>query len=432
MQPPDITQMQRLPHLGRPLSMQQPLPAYHRYSVSAGSSSSPTDVGPLPTVLGVSTMSPTFQGVGSAAQKRAFRQRRKDPSCDACRERKVKVCFRLQCAAAGRLIVASAMRQTRYLARNALAVASNVNLQKRRIGECPRSSKSYTIATALSSLSSSCGRQVQDLERQLVMAKQRNDQLKSMLRGDDVMDLDSRLAGAAPLAQGVDSSGVGRPVHLDNSNQFGQVRQTVREYCRGVFKPPPFCRQRVAAKPPPTDMPPLPPKQAAERIMSNYYNTTHSFFPVLDWSMFSQDFDRLYERGSFLDVSQAWVALFFAVLAVGTLQPIDDFPNNPDLRTEGRLFLERSLQNLDTWTEEAAIESCHTALLISIYCVESRMRSAGRVWLSTAIAFAVDMGLHEESFLWTAQSAHTRRLMWWSLYTWDRYVVNCVWPSSIC
>jgi len=245
--------------------------------------------------------------------------------------------------------------------------------------------------------------------------------------GEDVMDMDTRIATAMPLSRPPDSFGMGRTVNLDTSGQFSQVRHTIQDYCRGIFKPPPFSRQRMVAKPPPTDMPPLPPRKAAEKITSNYHKTLHTIFPVMDWPMFTQDFERLYERGSFLDVSQAWVALYFAILAVGTLQPIEDFPDTTDLRSEGRLFLERSLQNLDTWTEESAIESCHTAFLISIYCVESRMRSAGRVWLSTAIAFAVDMGLHQESFLWTPRSAYTRKLMWWSLYMWDR----CVLPRGM-
>lgn len=59
---------------------------YHRYSGSNSVSPGPQHTPPQNPGPGLATVSG-----GGQSSKRPYRQRRKDPSCDACRERKVKV-----------------------------------------------------------------------------------------------------------------------------------------------------------------------------------------------------------------------------------------------------------------------------------------------------------------------------------------------------
>ena len=117
---------------------------------------------------------------------------------------------------------------------------------------------------------------------------------------------------------------------------------------------------------------------------------------------------------------QVWVALFFAVLACGTLQTLDSLPHSPKAEVEGMSYLDTSARALNNWTDEMVIDHARASLLISIFATEVNLKSAGLVWLGSAVRIAQDIGLHCETGPWPVVEGEIRRRVWWAIYAWDR------------
>ena len=96
---------------------------------------------------GVMNVAPNISAIGPllTGQKRAYRQRRKDPSCDACRERKVKVKIKarpLRRVDEQDVLMMSdgfsAMQPKPVVVLSVLVEASSASLRKRQIEGCRR------------------------------------------------------------------------------------------------------------------------------------------------------------------------------------------------------------------------------------------------------------------------------------------------------
>ena len=148
---PDPSQL----HQGSmPPALEFKAPNYH-HPYNAGPTSSPFAQPGYPDISAHNVSRGATPGTSNThlpplnlqAQKRAYRQRRKDPSCDACRERKVKVSPTTQVSHGYALRYGwakhnrSAMLLTRRAALNAPVATSNVNLRRRQTDACLRSSQ---------------------------------------------------------------------------------------------------------------------------------------------------------------------------------------------------------------------------------------------------------------------------------------------------